>query len=63
MSGTRKLPPISTNWPRLTNHLTAAREGGKRQKHRRGVVIDGHRCLRAGDLLEQRLDVSLAAAP
>ena len=48
-SGMRKLPPISTSWPRLT--IASLREASPAidEQHRGGVVVDRHRGLGAGE--------------
>ena len=44
------------------DHLASCRQGGQRQQHRGGVVVDQGRGLRAGDPAQQLFDVAVAFA-
>ena len=46
--------------PARDDHLAAAGERGEREQQRRGVVVDGDACLRAGDAPQQPAEVRVA---
>ena len=50
----RKPSPISISSPRETTHLAALGEGGEREQHGRGVVVDDERRLGARQPAQER---------
>ena len=56
ISGSRKLPPISTSCPRETITSRPAARAFKARTVAAGVVVDGRRGLGAGQLAEQPRD-------